>query len=377
MTEIPNSGERALDRMRRYTTISLVGVFGAFLLMTVIGSTDLLSQVLYAVSGLLVMAQAFYWEKGPPLWLGITTIVVAYLIWVWSVGTGHVPFSGVLAAVAIAMHTAFPRHHRSWWIIAGGATLAGPLVAAVLLTGTTSWNPWFIAVVGGYLGAIAFFLLNTYAFNLYLEIDAARRTGEELAVAQERYRFAADLHDIQGHTLHVLRLKIQLADRLIDRDPDAAHTHLAEAQMLIAETVANTRSLAFGDRHVAVASELANARELFGAAGIDCVVHGEVSTHGQEELFGLVVREVTTNILRHSQATAVTVRLGDGLVVITNDGSPEGDVKLSGLARLSDRFAAAGGTLTASTHGGRFTTEALIPNAAILSSTGSRGRAAL
>ena len=360
MTEIPNSGERALDRMRRYTTISLVGVFGAFLLMTVIGSTDLLSQVLYAVSGLLVMIQAFYWEKGPPLWLGITTIVVTYLIWVWSVWTGDVPFSGVLAAVAIAMHTAFPRRHRSWWIIAGGATLAGPLVAAVLLTDATGWNPWFIAVVGGYLGAIAFFLLNTYAFGLYLEIDAARRVSAELAVAQERYRFAADLHDIQGHTLHVIRLKTRLAAKLLERDPEAARAQLLEADELIAETLANTRSLAFGDRYVGLASELANARELFLAAGIKCTVSGAAAPGAHDELLGLVMRETTTNILRHAQATTVTVTLDATSLTIVNDGSPASTRPLSGLARLGERFAAVGGTLTTSESSGHFTTKAVV-----------------
>ena len=361
--------------MRVYTTASFFLVVGMFSLIAIVRAEGPGLTWLYAVAGAVTVDYSRHWEKAPAWWSTAGALVVS--LWVWTYAAIILDVWGmVFAAVVLAVIVG----RQSRWLraaILGLAVMLAPIGIAAIVAPRDELIPLASTAVLMFAATTFAFLLNRYGFGLYLEIDAARRVSADLAVAEERYRFAADLHDIQGHTLHVLRLKIQLADRLIDRDPDAAHTHLAEAQMLIAETVANTRSLAFGDRHVAVASELANARELFGAAGIDCVVHGEVSTHGQEELFGLVVREVTTNILRHSQATAVTVRLGDGLVVITNDGSPEGDVKLSGLARLSDRFAAAGGTLTASTHGGRFTTEALIPNAAILSSTGSRGRAAL
>ena len=181
----------------------------------------------------------------------------------------------------------------------------------------------------------------------------------QLAVAQERYRFAADLHDIQGHTLHVIRLKTQLAAKLMKRDPDVALAHLAEADQLIGDTLANTRSFAFGDRTVSLASELANAKELFAAAGIAWKQSGSAGVAGpHDELLGLVAREATTNILRHAQAKAVTVTVGPGWLSIANDGSPEFTRSLSGLARLAERFAAIGGTLTTSSDGGIFTTEA-------------------
>ncbi|WP_420810067.1 sensor histidine kinase [Glaciihabitans arcticus] len=157
-----------------------------------------------------------------------------------------------------------------------------------------------------------------------------------------------------------MKLKTQLADRLIDRDPAAAREHLREAQQLIAETVANTRSLAFGERHVALASELANAEQLFTAAGIAYTVQGELPRGAHDELFGLVVREATTNILRHAQATAVSVNLGADSVRVVNDGSPASSRSLSGLARLGERFEAAGGTLRTSSANGSFTTTATV-----------------
>jgi len=365
--------------MRRYTTGSLVGMVGIYALVSASAMEHIATQLGAVVASIATMALVFFWEDGAPRWIAISAAAVTTAVWSVAIVLRDLPFPALMVSVCLAMLVTQSARIR-WSVVPLGLI---PVLAPLAIVASTSTGETSMWVRYGWFGVIAYvasvmlFVVNRYGWNRYLEIDAARRTGEELAVAKERYRFAADLHDIQGHTLHVLRLKIQLADRLIDRDSDAAHTHLAEAQLLIAETVANTRSLAFGDRHVAVASELANARELFGAAGIDCVVHGEVSTNGQEELFGLVVREATTNILRHSQATAVTVRFGDGLVVITNDGSPDGVLNLSGLARLGDRFAAVGGTLTASTHGGRFTTEALIPRVTAGASPVPRGRAAL
>jgi two-component system sensor histidine kinase DesK len=207
--------------------------------------------------------------------------------------------------------------------------------------------------------AIGLFVLNNYAWGLYLEIDAARRGAADLAVVQERFRFAADLHDIQGHTLHVIRLKTQLARRLLDTNPVAARVHLLEAETLIGETLANTRSLAFGDREVALAAEVANAQALFVAAGIRCDVDGDPGTAVADELFGLAMRETTTNILRHSQATHVQVTIAPDRLVIENDGSPERHRPPSGLARLGERFEAAGGALLTRSSDGIFTTEAV------------------
>jgi two-component system sensor histidine kinase DesK len=355
-----NSGERALDRMRRYTTFSLVLVFATFVLMTVVSSVNPLEQVTSAAAGGLVIAQTLFWEKGPPLWLGAATVAVTYAIWVWSVGARAIPFSAVLVACAIAQHVTYPRRHRSWWIVAGGAAIAGPLVAAALVAAPVDGNGWLVAAAAGYLGGVGFFMLNNYAFGLYLEIDAARRISAELAVAQERYRFAADLHDIQGHTLHVIGLKTRLASKLLEKDAAAARAQLEEAQELIAETLASTRSLAFGDRYVGLASELANARQLFLAAGIECDVVGSSPPGPHDELLGLVMRETTTNILRHAQATTVTVTLDVAGITIVNDGSPASTRPLSGLARLGQRFNAIGGHLTTSVSAGRFTTRAVV-----------------
>jgi two-component system sensor histidine kinase DesK len=220
--------------------------------------------------------------------------------------------------------------------------------------------------------AVAVVRGNSCAFGLYLEIDHARRDTAELAVMRERYRFAADLHDIQGQALHVSRLKLQLADKLLDRDPELARTHVREAEQLIAETIAETRGLAYGERSVTLAGELANSQSLVLAAGIELEVRGKAPMgHPLDELFALVVRETTTNLLRHAHADHVVVDLGPDSVRIVNDGVTEKTQALSGLARLGGRFAAVGGTLETRRDGATFTTTALATSAPGMSAPGT------
>lgn len=347
-----------MSRMRRYTTISLCVV-----VLTLVGTSALqmespFEQVFVVVVGAAVTAQTVFWERRPPLWLALVAVGSSAALWSVGVAGRNIPLTALLFAIAVALQVSHLRTHRLWWSMTGLAAVLAPVGVAALLAPEQNWLPWLLAGTISYVAAAGFFLLNDYGWGLYLEIDTARQVGAQLAVAQERYRFAADLHDIQGHTLHVIRLKTQLAKKLIDRDPDAAKAQLGEAEELIVETLANTRSLAFGERQVALASELANAEELLVAAGIGWTVNGSPTPGPHDELLGLVMRESTTNMLRHAQPTTVTVTLGPGRLVVTNDGSPATSRPPSGLATLGERFAAVGGSLRTSVTDGVFTTEA-------------------
>ncbi|MCU1404766.1 MAG: hypothetical protein JWQ43_1069 [Glaciihabitans sp.] len=351
---------RALSQMHRYTTISLVFVVAAYASIAVVAVETLPVRIALLLGSIALVALVFFWERPGPRWLTIVTLVLGMATWLVTLWLQDNPTTSLLLGTALGILLAQSKRTSWHLVVLGILPLFVPLGLAALFIPEMAASAPVYALVAAILygAAAAAFLLNRYGWNRYLEIDAARRTGAELAVVQERYRFAADLHDIQGHTLHVLRLKTQLADKLIDRDPAAAHEHLAEALELITETLAQTRSLAFGERRVAVASELANARELFEAAGIRWTTHGSFPTHPHEELFGLVVREATTNILRHAQASEVTVRLGRGSIVVSNDGAPATPGPLSGLARLGERFEVVGGSLRTASVGGRFSTEA-------------------
>jgi len=117
--------------------------------------------------------------------------------------------------------------------------------------------------------------------------------------------------------------------------------------------------LAYGERTLTLAGELANSAELIRAAGIELAVTGVAPVgHPADDLFGHVVREATTNVLRHAQAERVTIVLDPESVEVVNDGASEPLRGLSGLARLGERFAAVGGTVTTRHDNGRFRVEA-------------------
>ena len=72
-----------------------------------------------------------------------------------------------------------------------------------------------------------------------------------------------------------------------------------------------------------------------------------------------MLREATTNILRHAQAGRVEVRVGPRSIEIRNDGVPDTLRPQRGLARLAERIADRGGTLEAGIEDGWFIVRAV------------------
>lgn len=217
-------------------------------------------------------------------------------------------------------------------------------------------------------------LSSLWWWEIVVTLDRHRSVAAELAVAEERLRFASDLHDIQGHHLQVIALKSELAERLLAVDPEAAREHVHETRLIAKQALEETRSLVAGYREVDLAAELENAREVLTAAGADCTLQVDALPADAEvrRVFALVVREATTNILRHSAATRASIRLAttvDGstlemsnnaMVPVTDAG---GRAASSGLTGLQDRVAAVGGQLdtTADAAGDRFELRVFVP----------------
>ncbi|WP_082383368.1 sensor histidine kinase [Frigoribacterium sp. RIT-PI-h] len=351
-----------LARMRRYVTWSFVGlaafytvVFGAMLIAE--GASPVL-VVVVGVVGALVTAQSFFWERRGPWWLTVTTLAASYGLWLTVPFGEQNPVVLFFFGITLGYATTTAPLAAPRWLVVGLVLALVPIV----LTSTDDLRAAVAQLVAVAIAVLAMYgvcRLNRYAFDLYLEIDLARETQSELAVMQERYRFSVDLHDIQGQALHVSRLQLQLADKTLDRDPVAARQHLREAEQLIVQTIAETRRLAYGERTLTLAGELANSTELIRAAGIELEVTGVPPVgHPADDLFGHVVREATTNLLRHAQAERVTIVLGPESVQVVNDGAAEPMRGLSGLARLGERFGEVGGTVTTRQVDGEFRVEA-------------------
>ncbi|WP_371791808.1 histidine kinase [Streptomyces sp. NBC_01471] len=186
-------------------------------------------------------------------------------------------------------------------------------------------------------------------------LRAAREQVRSLAVARERERVARDLHDVLGHSLSTMTVKLGLARRVLEHsgDVDRAVAEIRELESLSRQALSDVRATVSDYRTVSLAAEIAGARVALRAAGVraELPTAADNVTPELQAVFGYVVREAVTNVLRHSAAEQCGIRLGRDWVEITDDGTgPSGTVAGHGLTGLTERLAAVSGTLT---HGER------------------------
>jgi two-component system sensor histidine kinase DesK len=241
---------------------------------------------------------------------------------------------------------------------------AGPIVVLILIIGTAAaqhlvpgWHPEVDTQFGQFAAAFATWgVVQLIARNG--ELAAAREQITQLAIDEERNRFARDLHDILGHSLTVVAVKAELAGRLVRLNPDKAEAEIADVERLSRQALAEVRTAVAGYRDVTLSGELVNARTALVAAGIDADLPTAIDEVPQRhrELFGWVVREGVTNVVRHSGASRCLVRVGPGTVEITDNGAAARGAPAQatvvhrpaghGLVGLRERAEAAGGSLS-------------------------------
>ncbi|MBF4457907.1 MULTISPECIES: sensor histidine kinase [unclassified Pseudoclavibacter] len=267
----------------------------------------------------------------------------------WGVGslTASSPISFVPLSLIGAMLLARSRR-RTLWFVVFAAGVAG-MGASALVFHPVTWELVTLYLVSPALGTLFITGVIVFSEHVWLvvrRLKVAARTEAELAVANERMRFAGDLHDIQGHTLHVIKLKAALARRLVATDPDRAISELDDIRQLTSDTIAETRTLAYARHRLNLLAELENATKLCQAVGIQ--VRTEVADGtgaSPHELLAQVLREATTNLLRHASPERVTIIATPDRIEITNDGVGAEGAALRGLARLRERLEANRGTL--------------------------------
>jgi two-component system sensor histidine kinase DesK len=240
-------------------------------------------------------------------------------------GARSFPVVAVLALASLLVPPAIPAWHTSIGMAFGDVTpLAIPVVA---------------------LGIFA--VLRVLQKNS--ELAQAQAELASLAAENERFRIARDLHDLLGHSLTTITVKAGLAARLGDADPARARQEIAEVETLARQTLTDVRAAVANYRDVTLAGELATGRQLLRAAGIaaDLPRAVDMVDPAYQELFGWVVREGLTNIVRHAHASSCAIRLSASGVDITDDGVGGAAPPGNGLSGLRERVAAVGGVVDA------------------------------
>jgi two-component system sensor histidine kinase DesK len=185
------------------------------------------------------------------------------------------------------------------------------------------------------------------------ELDRSRQVQARLAVAEERLRFARDLHDTLGRNLSVVALKSELAVQLARRRDTGAVAEMEEVREVAERSLKEVREVVRGYRAIDLDTELAGSQSVLRAAGVQCEVTGRGADlpPSVQAALAWVVREGTTNVLRHSEATrcVIAVRPAAGNVTLTMENDGVGSRRRTsggtGLVGLSERLREAGGTL--------------------------------
>ncbi|MGW0894515.1 sensor histidine kinase [Saccharopolyspora sp. NPDC002578] len=352
--------QKRLRTLNLITTVPPVAIAGVASL--VLTAQTWAHVVIQAVGVAAAVATAERWTAGDFLRVARPCLVVTAAVWLAGALT-----DAYGAAYGVCLVGAFLipplRRHRLAALLGLTAFVAALGAANLLVHGDDTGARLFQYVVVPALTlpvGTAFVFLNQRFYDLIAEVEQSRERDAELAVMRERMRFAGDLHDIQGHTLHVVKLKVALAEKLLDVDTGRVREELREVHTLVGDTIVQTKELAHAQRRLNLSAELENAKNLFEAAGIRVRVEREADAHPRiGELLGQVLRETTTNILRHAQAGQVRITLSATGITIVNDGAAEsGPPELSGLAALRERVADHGGELEVSRRDGRFRTAA-------------------
>lgn len=187
------------------------------------------------------------------------------------------------------------------------------------------------------------------------EKDAALALSHEevrrLAATAERERIGRDLHDLLGHTLSLITLKLELARKLSERDPEASRRELADAERVARSALAEVRSAVTGIRSTDLAAELASARLMLECSQVHLDYQPPPAGIPPriERGLSLVLREAATNITRHAHAGRVQILFarepGVLQLTIADDGRGGVNADGNGLAGMRTRVRELGGSL--------------------------------
>jgi two-component system, NarL family, sensor histidine kinase DesK len=230
-----------------------------------------------------------------------------------------------LAALAVgaALVARWSRTARQAILASGTCVVAGVVVASV--HHYSFGNTFSVILVPALAGLFA------YSMARRIEtLESLRRTRAELAraaAAEERLRIARDLHDLLGHSLSLITIKAELAGRLMGADPERAGKEIAELESVARQSLSDVREAVAGFRQPDLAGELVAARQLLDAAGIAT----EITTADTEGLarevdsaLAWAVREGATNVVRHSRASRVAIKVSRGPQTVVAEISDNG-----------------------------------------------------
>jgi signal transduction histidine kinase len=217
--------------------------------------------------------------------------------------------------------------------------------------------------------------------DLAAQLEVEREEKAQTAVAEERSRIAREMHDVVAHSVSVMVVQSQAAQRLLEGEQNAARQALGSIETTGRQALTEMRRLLGILRRTDAELDLApqpSLRRLEGLieqvreAGlpVELCVEGEASSlpPGVDLSAYRIVQEALTNTLKHAGPShaEVVIRYRDDEVEVevTDDGAGngKGGGSKQGLIGMRERVALYGGVLESGKKaGGGYIVRARLP----------------
>ena len=209
------------------------------------------------------------------------------------------------------------------YVVPGLAALVGWEVIAILLPiGSIDALAMSYAIIA-LLMVLGLTLAVRRSFDNHHSEQQRQRQAISLVRERERLRFAGDLHDILGHSLTVITMKNELAQRLLSVGKiDEAGEQIAQTLELSRQAKEDLRGIIAASRSLSPEEEVNSARELCEQAGIEFTadIRGDIPPGPRASLAAHIIREGTANAITHAHPKSIHVRLTPAEVLVRNDG---------------------------------------------------------
>ncbi|MNH72491.1 Sensor histidine kinase DesK [compost metagenome] len=321
----------------------------------------------YAVLALFIASylRSFWYERGRLVFATVNMILTGYFCILFS-DPGFVTMNFFATAMLSMLASS-----RQFWT--GMGILIGTSAIALWISGSHTRAEEWVNILPPLIVLFVFpFFLRMFqnTRNLKSELNIAQEEIARLSKNEERQRIARDLHDTLGHTLSLITLKSELAEKLVLKKPEQAIQEVKDIQATSRAALKQVRELVSGMNALSIQEELNNTRAILEAAGIGLSLSGEPRKLGApplvQNILGLCLREAINNVVKHSRADTCSIFLGEDtheLTLSVTDNGPGAEIDRPagvssgrGLLGMKERLELIQGTLTYSSVPGKGTT---------------------